>query len=229
MASFTVWIDNPKGRRYHRMHYDPPYQNIYEDDGNWTGGKVGLGNRAGTMMSISAPALKAWRGYEITEADMKALSIPEAREIYYHKYWMPVKGDDLDSQRIAGFLADMKSSGGGIQNIQKAANILGESLAVDGSFGQKSLDAINRLTAKSEAKLNNAFRETQIEFYRTRSKCPLFCKVWIGSLDRDYPKMSETAEKIGVPEWLNNYWWILASIGILILIIALIVWMKLKK
>lgn len=226
MAEFSLFIAEGT-RRKRRM--DAGYQNIPEDDGNWTGGKQGDGIQAGTNMSISAKVLSDWVGHPVTAQEMQDLTTAEAIDIYFDNYWSPIRGNEINNQKIANFLADMKSSGGGVWNMQKALNNLGYPVEVDGSVGNQTLNAMNDQIDKSVSKLNNAFRDTQKEFYQTRSKCPLFCKVWVGSMDKDYPQMNETAEKMGVPDWLNNNWFIIVGAGILLIIIILIIWLVIRR
>lgn len=60
---------------------------IRSDPGNWTGGKVGVGELRGTKYGIAAHAHPG--------VDIQNLTKAEAREIYREKYWRPVRGDDL--------------------------------------------------------------------------------------------------------------------------------------
>lgn len=223
-AKFEDWV-KPGKRRYRRIKAG--YQNDPRDHGNYTGGRVGVGIQAGTNMSIGAHVLSDWRGYPVTAAQMQALTEAEALDIYRQRYWTPIQGNYIENQNIADFLADMKSSGGGVKNMQRALNDLGESLAVDSSVGPLTLGAINRQINKSVARLNNAFRKRQIEYYNSINS---YAKpVWLKSLDKDYPEMSETAEKLGVPEEYNNQTWIYVGIALGILLLILLGWMLLKK
>lgn len=227
MANFNLWVA-PGTRRYGRM--TAGYQNLRNDKGNWTGGEIGVGNQAGTNMSISAPVLSDWRGHPVTAAEMQSLTKDEALQIYKSKYWDAIRGDEIKSQTIANFLADMKSSAGGngVKQIQKALNVLGENVSVDGSVGNQTIEAINR---QNTAELNNAFRKEMIQYYNSigGGTNAQFLNGWLSSLDRDYPEMSVTADKMGLPEWLNNKWWIIASIVAAIIIVILIVVYLRKK
>lgn len=232
MAQFSEYIKGPtlgqkRGtRRYERIIAG--YQNVDWDHGNWTGGRVGIGIQAGTNMSIAADTLSDIRGHAVSAQEMQALTQEEAKDIYYERYWLPIKGDDIKSQLIANFLADMKSSGGGVRAMQRALNDLGENVSIDGTVGPETLAAINRQIDKSEVKLNNAFRIRQIEHYDTNQDSPAY-DYWIKSLNRDYPELSETAEKIGIPTRFNE-WWIPIVGGVLLtFLIALIVWTRYRK
>ncbi len=188
-ASFDYWVNH--GRRKRRI--EAGYQDIYNDKGNWTGGAIGDGELIGTNRSISAIALSDYLGRTATLADMKNLSINTAHKIYYKKYWLPIQGDKIKSQLIAGFIADMRSSAGykGIIELKKALNRLGEKLPISNKVDDNTLTAINRQIRISEKRLNNAYHDQMVIYYNsigggTNSK---FLKNWIKSLQKDYPKL----------------------------------------
>lgn len=58
-----------------------------KDRGNWTGGKVGVGELKGTKYGISAAAFP--------DRDIRNLTLDDAREIYRSQYWAPIGGDVL--------------------------------------------------------------------------------------------------------------------------------------
>lgn len=190
MASFTSWM-LPHKRRWRRIIAG--YQDLYNDKGNWSSGKVGEGTLIGTNRSIAAPTLIDWRGQVVSKQEMMDLSIPEAMKIYKAKFWDAILGDSIQSQAIADILADMKSSAGGngVKQMQKVLNDLGENLAVDGAFGSKSVTALNRQINKvGQAKVFNAFRDKMIAYYQSINSP--FESQLIGSLNEDYPPMKET-------------------------------------
>ncbi len=200
MASFNSWM-LPSKRRWRRIVAG--YQDLYNDKGNWSSNKVGVGSLIGTNRSIAAPTLITWRGRMVSKAEMEALSISEAMQIYKVKYWDKIHGDSIQSQAIADILADMKSSTGGnaIKEMQHTLNDFGEQLSVDGAFGQASVQALNRQIARlGQAAVFNAFRKRMIAYYQ-RINSP-FEKQLIGSLNRDYPPMKKfwtrTAVTVGV-------------------------------
>jgi lysozyme family protein len=64
------------------------YQNLYNDHGNWTGGKVGVGVLKGTKYGISAASYPT--------RDIKNLTLDDARKIYKENYWDRINGDALE-------------------------------------------------------------------------------------------------------------------------------------
>ena len=216
MARFEQWIQ-PGKRRHARIYgtktFPYTYQDRVEDPGNYSGGKVGVGELIGTNRSIAAPTLADWRGRPITREEMKALTAEEAIKIYKNKYWDGIRADEIRSQIMAEFIADMKSSAGGnaIINLQKALNRLGENVAVDGGFGTQTLEALNRQTRRNEAKVYNTFREEMVAFYRKlKSKQPFKHEE---SMNEDYPPMADNSAK---------RWWLWALL--ITLLLAAIWW-----
>lgn len=214
MASFYSWM-LPTKRRWKRIVAG--YQDLHDDSGNWTSGKVGIGENIGTNRSVAAYTLADWRGTTVTKEDMMNLSIVEAMSIYKAFFWNKIQGDNITSQALADILADMKSSAGGnaIKEMQKTLNSLGENLPVDGSWGNASLEALNRQTQKvGEAKIFNAFRENMIAYYKRLNS--RFENQWINSLNEDYPPMQERS-------WFEKNWFpvVVGGIAVVILIYIL--------
>lgn len=67
--------------------YEGGYTNDPRDPGNWTGGKVGVGQNKGTKKGIAAASFP--------HLDIKNLTDAQIAEIYRAKYWLKVRGDDL--------------------------------------------------------------------------------------------------------------------------------------
>jgi hypothetical protein len=192
LANFNMWVA-PGTRRRRRI--DAGYTLLPNwDSGHWTGGSVGQGVKVGTNMSISAPVYLAYKrlgdpNYVLTEQKMRDMTEAEALDIYKKNYWDKIRGSEIKSQLIANFTADMKSSGGGVWNLQKALNSLGASptLAEDGSLGTLTLTALNNmLDSGLECEINNAFRTQQILYYQSLSNQS---QNWYDSLNLDYPQL----------------------------------------
>ena len=190
LANFNLWVAQGTRRR---RRIDAGFTLLPNwDSGHWTGGAVGQGTKVGTNMSISAPVYLAWKkqtnpSYVLTEQKMRDMTEAEALAIYKKNYWDKIRGDEIKSQLIANFTADMKSSGGGVWNLQRALNSLGANLTVDGALGNLTLGALNNmLDAGKECQINNAFRTQQILYYQG---LPNQHQNWYDSLDFDYPQL----------------------------------------
>lgn len=77
-----------------------------DDNGNWTGGRKGLGSLVGTNYGITARDLM-WHLRRVpTVDDMRNISIDTVKEIYRANYWNVVHGDEINDQEIANDLYD---------------------------------------------------------------------------------------------------------------------------
>jgi lysozyme family protein len=88
------------------------YSDHREDNGNWTGGKIGKGILIGTRYGISAPVLKTYLGRVPTVFEMKNLSEEIADKIYIKNYWKVIRGDEIANQEIANKIYDMAVTSG---------------------------------------------------------------------------------------------------------------------
>lgn len=131
------------------------YQDLSNDSGNWTGGKIGSGNLIGTKYGISAPVLKAHLGYTPTVNEMKNLSYSTALSIYKNNYWDKLGLDSVKNQTIADLIYDgaVNEGVGGIKSI------------VSGSLGTSySPNAINNY--KDQQALFNSIKQGRVDKYK---------------------------------------------------------------
>lgn len=125
-------------------------QYVLDNEGGWT-----IDDGGWTMWGIVVSDVAAYRGVKnsaITEGDMKNLTIQEATAIYKQQYWDKLSLSQLFDQNIATCIFDTGVNRGisvGAKYAQKACNMSGAGLTVDGAIGPKSLAAINGM-ARSE-------------------------------------------------------------------------------
>jgi len=113
------------------LKHEGGFQPDRHDKGNWTGGKVGVGELKGTNKGISAAAFP--------DLDIRNLSDAEIARIYEAKYWNPVRGDLLPyGVDLATFDAGVMSGPGrAVKWLQKSIGT-----KVDGAFGPKTAEAM---------------------------------------------------------------------------------------
>jgi lysozyme family protein len=133
------------------------YQCDSKDTGNWTGGKLGVGDLKGTNWGISASSYPA--------LDIKNLTREQAVEIYHQDFWNPLY-DQLTSQDVAKKVFDLGVNEGkahGVKLLQLAirACCVGP-VVVDGVFGSGTLKAAN---ACEPARLLREMRAAACYFY----------------------------------------------------------------
>ena len=117
------------------------YTDNPNDSGNWTGGKIGVGQLIGTKYGISAPVLSSNLKRVATLFDMQSLSHEDAMAIRKKLYWDKVKGNEINNQNIANSIYDSAINmgvGTAIKLAQRAASI-----DETGIMDQKTLKALN--------------------------------------------------------------------------------------
>jgi lysozyme family protein len=106
------------------LGHEGGYTNDRRDPGNWTGGKVGVGQLLGTKFGIAANTFPT--------LDIKNLTAAQARKIYKELYWDKVKGDELPAS-IDWAVFDYAINSGPFRAIVGLQRALG--VADDGKLG----------------------------------------------------------------------------------------------
>jgi len=135
-----------------------------KDKGNWTGGKVGVGELKGTKYGISAAAYPS--------LDIKSLTLEQAKDIYRRDYWERSGAPDYDGA-IAYQVFDAAANHGienAVRFLQRAAGV-----ADDGDIGPITLSAINSMSVTDVLMRFNAAR---LRFYTQLSTWPDYSKGW---------------------------------------------------
>jgi lysozyme family protein len=111
------------------------YQNNPEDSGNWTGGKIGVGELKGTNFGISAA--------EFPSTDILNLTVTQAKAIYLEHYWNPLY-NQIKDQFICNKIFDLGVLFGRDAAVKELQEVLQQfNLKLDGQFGPKTLAAVN--------------------------------------------------------------------------------------
>jgi lysozyme family protein len=131
MADFSIAVS---------ITVDPAHEGGFQDNpndsGNWTGGKIGVGELKGTNFGISAA--------EFPDIDIVNLTVSQAKSLYQAKYWNPLYSQIKD-QFIANKIFDLGVLFGvstAVEYLQKVL-VAQFGLKVDGAFGPVTLAAIN--------------------------------------------------------------------------------------
>lgn len=140
------------------------YTNNRDDPGNWTGGKVGVGQLKGTKYGIAANTYP--------HLDIKNLTLDRAQEIYRADYWNPIKADFLPAGvRFDVFDAAVNSG------VKRASVWLQEAVKAvpDGVIGPKTLAMANQMDGNL---LSKRFNGVRLQFMSDLSTWTTFGKGW---------------------------------------------------
>lgn len=119
--------------------FEKAFSRLMEEEG------VGLSNHpadkgAQTFAGISRKFHPKWEGWRFVDAgDTPPTQL--VRDFYHQYYWMPVKGDQIQSQPVAEALFSqfVNMGANAIKLMQACVNVI-----QDGKIGPKTLAAINR-------------------------------------------------------------------------------------
>ncbi len=140
------------------------FQNDPKDRGNWTSGKVGVGECKGTKYGVSAMAYPA--------LDIRNLTEMQARAIFKKNYWDRICGDLLPDS-LAIVVSDFAYNSGS----HKAIKVLQKTLGVseDGKMGNQTLGACSRLLSR---KLIEDYCNNRLEFMQSLNTWKIYGKGW---------------------------------------------------
>jgi len=177
MANFALFL--PLLQQVEGGYTDNP-----NDNGNWTGGKIGSGKLVGTNHGISAPVYWQWIGREPSVSDMKAITKTTAQQIFKAWYWDKLYGTSIANQSVANIIVDhgVNAGLGSIGKIvQKVLNdYFGYRLTVDGAIGPATVSAINSV---DQAALHEQIKQARKRFYENLNQ-PTFTSGWLSRLSK---------------------------------------------
>ena len=134
------------------------------DPGNWTGGRVKVGELKGTRYGIAANTYG--------DLDIKSLTLDDAKKIYYRDWWLKTGADQLDAA-IVFQVWDFAVNAGmstAKRALQRAARV-----ADDGNIGPLTLRAVR---AMSTTDVLMRLAAQRLRFYTSLSTWPTYGKGW---------------------------------------------------
>lgn len=78
--------------------------------------------------------------------DIASLTIEQAKDIYYEDWWLPLKCPQIHDDKVAQKYLDTcvnTGKGTGTKILQRALQMIGYRITVDGAIGPKTLAAVN--------------------------------------------------------------------------------------
>lgn len=144
------------------INHEGGYSNDRNDLGNWTGGKVGVGELKGTKFGIAA--------HSYPYLDIKNLTLEQAKEIYRRDFW-DILGEAHASIKFQVFDAAVNHGhGNAIRFLQRAVGV-----ADDGAWGKVSQAALNRMETNDVLLRFVAFR---LKFWASLRSFDIYGRGW---------------------------------------------------
>lgn len=150
------------------------YTNNPNDLGNWTEpNRTGI--LKGTKYGIAARFFP--------HLDIKNLTVEQARQIYFEKYWLPMSLDGIQYDFSALQIFDFGVNAGKGRAIRTAQNVVG--VKADGICGKETRAAIN-----TYINFINQYKSVRIEYYKSIAdrdpKNKVFLKGWINRVENTH-------------------------------------------
>lgn len=148
---------------------------ILSHEGGWADHSADPGGA--TMKGITIGTYRAWKGRNVTKAELRAISDAEVAAIYRANYWNAVRGDDLPpGLDLVAFDAAVNSG------YRRGAKWLQTALAVpaDGKIGPQTIAAAR--AAHAVAVIDRAC-DLRLHFLRQLSTWKTFGKGWSRRVD----------------------------------------------
>ena len=135
-----------------------------KDPGNWTGGRVNMGELRGTKYGIAANTYG--------DLDIEHLTLDEAKAIYHRDWWLKAGADQLDAAIVYQLWDFAVNAGMGtaVRALQRAVRV-----AEDGSIGPVTLRAVRAMSTTDVLMRLTAQR---LRFYTSLSTWLTYGKGW---------------------------------------------------
>ena len=146
------------------IKHEGAFSNLLSDPGNWTGGRIGIGELKGTKYGIAANTYG--------DLDIENLTLDDARAIFYRDWWLKAGADHFDSAVVFqlwdfAINAGMQTS---IRALQRAAHV-----ADDGYVGPLTISAVQTMDSND---VLMRFCAQRLRFYTGLSIWKTFGRGW---------------------------------------------------
>ncbi len=128
----------------HRVTFDEAFARLIKteggftkdakDPGNWTGGRIGVGELKGTKYGLAANTYP--------DLDLEHLTMEQAKAVYFRDWWLKAGGDAIDSAIVYQLWQFAVNAGMGTAKraLQRAVRV-----ADDGQVGPTTIAAANSM------------------------------------------------------------------------------------
>lgn len=155
-------------------------KDVYTDDPKDSGGP--------TKWGVTLRSYSTFTGCPVTAAAIQSLTREDAYAFYRARYWSPLRCDQIRDPAIAIAIFDVSvlyGIGTAALFAQEAASSCGISLKLDGSLGDKSVEALNAIDRKEFfSAFYRCIRERIDHLVVLAPKNERFVRGWIARADR---------------------------------------------
>ena len=146
------------------IKHEGGYSDDPKDPGNWTGGRVNIGQLKGTKYGIAANTYG--------DLDIKSLTLEQAKAIYHRDWWLKIGADQLDAAIVFQLwdFAINAGMGTAVRALQRAVRV-----ADDGSIGPLTIRAVRAMSTTDVLMRLTAQR---LRFYTSLSTWLTYGKGW---------------------------------------------------
>jgi lysozyme family protein len=135
------------------MIHEGGFQNDPNDSANYYKGVL-----IGTKYGVCAETYAQYLGRDVTEDDVRNMTVDDALAVMKQLFWNWVKADQIESQSVAEQIVEMAWSNAKI-GIRRVQEVIG--VEQDGNFGPVTLNMVNSWDAET---LFNKLKKSRIEF-----------------------------------------------------------------
>jgi len=119
--------------------FDDSFAHVLGVEGDYSNNPFDSGGP--TKYGITQDTLSSYRGKPCYEADVKNLSLNEAKMIYRARYWNTLNLDDINNNDLATVIFEQAVNRGAVTAAKQIQNLCG--VKEDGMIGPKSIESIN--------------------------------------------------------------------------------------
>ena len=166
------------------MKFDICFQMVIKHEGGFVAHPSDPGGI--TNLGVTKAAWEEYLGKEVTEQDMRDLTVETVKPFYRQNYWDRVRGDDLPPGVDYAVFDFAVNSG-----VARASRMLQECVGAtkDGSIGPKTVEAVKTHDA---AKLAQELCDKRLEFLQGLPHFQTFARGWT----RRVLEVSKTAKEM---------------------------------
>ncbi|MBO0736556.1 MAG: secretion activator protein [Alphaproteobacteria bacterium] len=136
------------------LGHEGAFSGIRTDPGNWTSGRVGVGELRGTKWGISAAAYPHIR-------DIRNLRVEQARDIYFDDYWTRAFCHEMPP-RLAFVHFDAAVNNGPSRAVRWLQQAIGA--GVDGVYGPQTRERMQAAVERDETHLITEYHAHRLRF-----------------------------------------------------------------